>query len=149
MNFGQLTSEEDSFATMDKALELGINYFDTGPGRKSRPLRNQLVSPNNPKGHSPWAAGLRTDVHYRPAQGWLLHCGDAYTRHGDVDPEHPSLPPYHRLLGPLFNVNKAMRLIGAHAPRLRVLLQAHGDDVRLTCTHNPHELEKFLEGKLS
>lgn len=29
MNFGPLTSEEDSFAIMDHALELGINFFDT------------------------------------------------------------------------------------------------------------------------
>jgi aryl-alcohol dehydrogenase-like predicted oxidoreductase len=29
MNFGPLTSEADSFAIMDKALNLGINFFDT------------------------------------------------------------------------------------------------------------------------
>jgi aryl-alcohol dehydrogenase-like predicted oxidoreductase len=29
MNFGPLTSEADSFAIMDKALDLGINFFDT------------------------------------------------------------------------------------------------------------------------
>jgi aryl-alcohol dehydrogenase-like predicted oxidoreductase len=29
MNFGPLTTEPDSFAIMDKALELGINFFDT------------------------------------------------------------------------------------------------------------------------
>lgn len=29
MNFGPYTSEGDSFAIMDKALELGINFFDT------------------------------------------------------------------------------------------------------------------------
>ncbi|MFW5725875.1 MAG: aldo/keto reductase, partial [Bacteroidota bacterium] len=29
MNFGWHTSEEDSFRIMDKALELGINFFDT------------------------------------------------------------------------------------------------------------------------
>jgi aryl-alcohol dehydrogenase-like predicted oxidoreductase len=29
MNFGPLTNETDSFAIMDKALELGINFFDT------------------------------------------------------------------------------------------------------------------------
>jgi len=36
MNFGPQTSEEDSFAIMDKALELGINFFDTANvyGRK-------------------------------------------------------------------------------------------------------------------
>jgi len=36
MNFGPLTSEADSFAIMDRALELGINFFDTANvyGRK-------------------------------------------------------------------------------------------------------------------
>jgi aryl-alcohol dehydrogenase-like predicted oxidoreductase len=29
MNFGPFTSEADSFVIMDKALELGINFFDT------------------------------------------------------------------------------------------------------------------------
>jgi aryl-alcohol dehydrogenase-like predicted oxidoreductase len=29
MNFGPQTSEEDSFAIMDEALEMGINFFDT------------------------------------------------------------------------------------------------------------------------
>jgi len=29
MNFGPLTSEADSFAIMDRACELGINFFDT------------------------------------------------------------------------------------------------------------------------
>ena len=36
MNFGPHTTEEDSFAIMDKALDLGINFFDTANvyGRK-------------------------------------------------------------------------------------------------------------------
>lgn len=36
MNFGPFTNEPDSFAIMDKALELGINFFDTANvyGRK-------------------------------------------------------------------------------------------------------------------
>src|SRR4051812_31452679 len=29
MNFGPETTEPDSFAIMDRALELGINFFDT------------------------------------------------------------------------------------------------------------------------
>src|SRR6478609_2141751 len=29
MNFGPLTTQEDSFVIMDRALELGINFFDT------------------------------------------------------------------------------------------------------------------------
>jgi glyoxylase-like metal-dependent hydrolase (beta-lactamase superfamily II) len=93
--------------------------------------------PGHTRGHS--AVALRL------GEGrWLLHCGDAYTYHGDVDPERPTRPPYHRLLRPLFNVNRAMRPIGAHAPRLRALLRTHGDEVTLTCTHDPCELDKFL-----
>ena len=36
MNFGPRTTEEDAFAIMDKALDLGINFFDTANvyGRK-------------------------------------------------------------------------------------------------------------------
>ena len=29
VNFGTVTSEKESFAIMDRALELGINFFDT------------------------------------------------------------------------------------------------------------------------
>ena len=29
MNFGPLTTEPDSYEIMDRALELGINFFDT------------------------------------------------------------------------------------------------------------------------
>ena len=29
MNFGPSTSESDSFKIMDRALELGLNFFDT------------------------------------------------------------------------------------------------------------------------
>ena len=29
MNFGDRTGEAESFAIMDRALELGINFFDT------------------------------------------------------------------------------------------------------------------------
>src|SRR5262249_47351373 len=29
MNFGPQTSEDDSFAIMDRALEVGLNFFDT------------------------------------------------------------------------------------------------------------------------
>jgi aryl-alcohol dehydrogenase-like predicted oxidoreductase len=32
MNFGTYTSEKDSFTIMDKALDLGINFFDTANG---------------------------------------------------------------------------------------------------------------------
>lgn len=46
MNFGPLTSEANSFAIMDKALDLGINFFDTADvygWRKGEGVTEQIV----------------------------------------------------------------------------------------------------------
>src|SRR6059058_4504422 len=46
MNFGPETSEEDSFAIMDRAHELGINFFDTANvygWRKGEGVTEQIV----------------------------------------------------------------------------------------------------------
>lgn len=42
MNFGALTDEKESFAIMDKALELGINFFDTS-NNYGNPLGNGIT----------------------------------------------------------------------------------------------------------
>jgi len=41
-------------------------------------------------------------------------------------------------------LNKGFRQISKHSPRLRALLREHGDEVTLTCSHDPREFEKFL-----
>src|SRR5437763_3085356 len=46
MNFGPQTSEADSFAIMDRALELGINFFDTANvygWKKGEGITEQIV----------------------------------------------------------------------------------------------------------
>src|SRR3989440_11232529 len=46
MNFGQETSEADSFSIMDRALEHGINFFDTANvygGKKGEGLTEQIL----------------------------------------------------------------------------------------------------------
>ena len=42
MNFGPLTSEEESFGMMDRALDDGINFFDTANGY-GQPVRAGLT----------------------------------------------------------------------------------------------------------
>jgi glyoxylase-like metal-dependent hydrolase (beta-lactamase superfamily II) len=74
----------------------------------------------------------------------LLHCGDAYTYHGEVDPIAPRLAPYAGSLRHLMDLNKSFRQIGAHSHRLRELAAAHGDEVVLTCSHDPCEFDKFF-----
>src|ERR1051325_5468472 len=46
MNFGPHTSEEDSYAVMDKALDEGINFFDTANvygWKKGEGITEQIV----------------------------------------------------------------------------------------------------------
>ncbi len=46
MNFGPQTSEADSFAIMDKALDMGINFFDTADvygGKKGEGITEQII----------------------------------------------------------------------------------------------------------
>src|ERR671928_336965 len=47
MNFGPQTSEADSFKIMDRALELGINFFDTangyGGGKPGEGITEQII----------------------------------------------------------------------------------------------------------
>jgi aryl-alcohol dehydrogenase-like predicted oxidoreductase len=46
MNFGPMTSEAESFAIMDKALELGINFFDTANvygGKSGEGITEQII----------------------------------------------------------------------------------------------------------
>jgi aryl-alcohol dehydrogenase-like predicted oxidoreductase len=46
MNFGPETTEEDSFAIMDKALELGINFFDTANvygGKRGEGITEKII----------------------------------------------------------------------------------------------------------
>lgn len=89
--------------------------------------------PGHTRGHS--AVALRV------GDCWLLHCGDAYTYHGDVDPAYPSRPTHSRLTRLFFGLNKAFRQIGKHSPQLRALRRAYGEQVALTCSHDPHDLE--------
>jgi glyoxylase-like metal-dependent hydrolase (beta-lactamase superfamily II) len=77
--------------------------------------------------------------------GWLLHCGDAYTFHAEVDPWNPRVPPYSRTLRPIVNLNYAFRNIGRHSKRLRDVVERHGDEVKLTNSHDPVEFNKLVQ----
>src|SRR4029077_8208348 len=46
MNFGPRTTEPDAFAIMDRALDLGINFFDTANvygGKRGEGVTEQIV----------------------------------------------------------------------------------------------------------
>lgn len=83
-------------------------------------------------------------VAVKSEERWLMHCGDAYTYHGDVDPFNPHKPPGYWLWRPLWSLSYPFRRVGRHSARLRKLIRAHGDEITLTCSHDPVEFEKFF-----
>jgi glyoxylase-like metal-dependent hydrolase (beta-lactamase superfamily II) len=81
--------------------------------------------PGHTRGHC--AVAVKTD------DKWLLHCGDAYLSHSDIDPEHtPRSKP--KWIQPLSN-----RLF-PYVPRLQALFREHGDEIDIFCSHDPFEL---------
>lgn len=80
-----------------------------------------------------------TGVALRSGERWLLHCGDAYFNHGEVETPS-SCPPALRLFQTLTGAdNRARR---RNRERLRELALRWGEEVTLLCSHDPHELER-------
>lgn len=88
-------------------------------------------------GHSAGHAGVAVNT----ADGWLLHCGDAYFHQGEVATP-PSCPHGLRIFQSVVqNDGKARR---HNQARLRELARDRGADVRLICSHDPAGLETAL-----
>ena len=80
-----------------------------------------------------------TGVALRTGDGWLLHCGDSYFHHGELQTP-PHCPPGLRFFQ---NLNAAdNRARKANQERLRELVARHGEELTLFCSHDPHELER-------
>jgi glyoxylase-like metal-dependent hydrolase (beta-lactamase superfamily II) len=102
---------------------LGFNSVRILPGSDAEILLIPL--PGHTLGH--------TGVAVKQPDRWLLHCGDAYFYHGEVQ------TPAHCPLGlsafqVLNEVDGAARR--QNRERLRELAQRHGDDVELICSHD-------------
>jgi len=69
MNFGRQTTEEDSHAIMDRALELGINFFDTANVYGGRGLTETIIGNWLAKGGRREKIVLATKVYNRMGDG--------------------------------------------------------------------------------
>jgi glyoxylase-like metal-dependent hydrolase (beta-lactamase superfamily II) len=80
-----------------------------------------------------------TGVAVKGDDRWLLHCGDAFFHHGEVQtPAH--CPPALRAFQALNSVDNAARR--QNQERLRELALRHGEDVELFCSHDAATLER-------
>jgi glyoxylase-like metal-dependent hydrolase (beta-lactamase superfamily II) len=90
-------------------------------------------------GHTRGHAGVAV----RADDGWLLHCGDAYFFHGEVQSAW-RCPPGLMLFQAAINVDFKAR-VGNQA-RLRRLRREHDGDLRLFCAHDPVEFAHLARG---
>ncbi|MGO9971295.1 MAG: MBL fold metallo-hydrolase [Solirubrobacteraceae bacterium] len=90
-------------------------------------------------GHTRGHAGVAV----RAGEDWLLHCGDAYYFHGEIEPV-PTSPSGLRTFQRLVAVDDDARR--HNQARLRELRLSHGSEITLFCAHDPAELSRAIEG---
>ncbi|SDX02008.1 Glyoxylase, beta-lactamase superfamily II [Amycolatopsis xylanica] len=88
-------------------------------------------------GHTLGHVGVAVDT----GSGWLLHAGDAYFHHGQVDPVARHCPGALEGFQKLVQTQKKPRL--ANERRLRELVRHHGDEVRVFSAHDHAEFAAF------
>jgi glyoxylase-like metal-dependent hydrolase (beta-lactamase superfamily II) len=81
-------------------------------------------------------------VAVRTSEGWLLHAGDAYFDHGEMDPDRPRCTPGLDFFQRVVEVDRDARL--HNQQRLRELVRDHGGEIRVMCAHSPEEFERAL-----
>src|SRR5262249_21625286 len=87
-------------------------------------------------GHTRGHCGVAIDT----ASGWLLHAGDAYFFHGEIDPDAPRGTPGLELFQKLMQFDAVARL--RNQVRLRTLAREHRHEVRVFSGHDAAEFER-------
>ncbi len=90
-------------------------------------------------GHSRGHAAVAVDSD----DGWLLHAGDAYFFHGEMDPGREHCPPGLRAFQRIAAIDDAQRRWNQR--RLRALVREHAHEVRVFSAHDPAELTPFAK----
>ena len=84
-----------------------------------------------------------TGVAVRLEDRWLLHCGDAYFHHGDIQTPR-ACPPGLRAFQSLIQADGRQR--HENQERLRELARERPGEVELICSHDEGELERARAG---
>lgn len=74
-------------------------------------------------------------------KGWLVHCGDTYTHHGEVSLEPVRTPLGAKWFQRSVPVDRMASLNGQG--RVRQLLRDHGKEMTVFCSHDPEEFSRF------
>jgi glyoxylase-like metal-dependent hydrolase (beta-lactamase superfamily II) len=78
----------------------------------------------------------------RTPDKWLLHAGDAYFFHAEMDATRPRCTPGLAAFQRIAAMDNEVRI--KNQQRLRELARDHGSEVRVFCAHSPEELTAFV-----
>src|ERR1700729_797833 len=112
--------------------EGGESWFGFSAVRGIPGTRDEVLLVPLP-GHSRGHCGVAV----RRANDWLLHCGDAYFHHSEVEPHFGAAPKGVRWFESLVEFDGAQRR--ANQGRLRELARLAAGKVKLICSHDPAE----------
>jgi glyoxylase-like metal-dependent hydrolase (beta-lactamase superfamily II) len=88
-------------------------------------------------GHTRGHAAIAVDT----GKGWLLHAGDAYFFHGEMDAQNPRCTPALAGFQRVIAMDNDARL--RNQARLRELARDHHGEVTVFSAHDPVEFERF------
>jgi glyoxylase-like metal-dependent hydrolase (beta-lactamase superfamily II) len=80
----------------------------------------------------------------RTQSGWLLHAGDAYFFHEEMNADRPRCTPLLAAFQRLVAIDDETRRY--NRDRLRALANEHRSEVKVFCAHSPEELASFERG---
>jgi glyoxylase-like metal-dependent hydrolase (beta-lactamase superfamily II) len=109
--------------------EDGETWFGFSAVRAIPGTRDEVLLVPLP-GHSRGHCGVAV----RRADDWLLHCGDAYFHHSEVEPDGGAAPNGVRFFESLVQFDGAQRR--ANQARLRELARLALGEVKLICSHD-------------
>jgi len=127
------TAQIGAVKTWAAVEEEGDTWFGFSAVRAVPETRDEVLLIPLP-GHSRGHCGVAVN---RPSDGWLLHCGDAYLHHSEVEPGGGAAPKGLRFFESMVQFDSAQRL--ANQARLRELARLAAGEVTLICSHDPAE----------
>lgn len=82
-----------------------------------------------------------TGIAVRTDKGWIMHCGDAYFFHGQMNPAHPHTTAGMNIFEKLVQTEASARI--RNQERLLDLVRQHGNEVELFCAHDVIEFHRY------
>jgi glyoxylase-like metal-dependent hydrolase (beta-lactamase superfamily II) len=122
----------DSVKKWAAVEEEGESWFGFSAVRPIPGTRDEVLLVPLP-GHSRGHCGVAV----RRADDWLLHCGDAYFHHSEVELDGGATPKGLRWFESLVEFDGAQRR--ANQERLRELAGTAAGEVQLICSHDPSD----------